>query len=387
MSAGYQRLRNPINEGNSLSLFKGSAADAEGGGDTAETSREPAPLARGRLEPAPIQVFEEDETLARLLRAVESANLAFSMETLNTAETVVRESAPVEPPKNPSIVDKPATLLSEQLPIDRIPKATMPAVSLSGPVPPPQIEPARSQDDIRHADLKFPPWISDSSHGLIPLLSVSEGLHLHEAMENPSLSLGPAPPAEGETIECRFEDSLFKPPAPLEEERIHARLVDRVGKSMAWILDKPVKETKQEPLDPRQSERLSNPPLIAHYWTGGPPRAHKIADLSSTGLYLLTNDRWTPGTRILITLQRTDEERNPRDRGLAVEFMILRWGRDGLGGVFIPSVPGISFNPAGVNLKGASKAVLEAFVERMREFRQDLTGVTVRSLPDTATSR
>jgi hypothetical protein len=386
MSAGYQRLRNPIEEGNSLSLFRGSAADSEGGSDAAETSRESASLARGRLEPAPIQAFQEDETLAKLLRAVESANLAFSMETLDTTETVVRESAPAESQKNSPNVNKPATEMSEHLLINNHLETTAPVILPSSPVPPPQAEPEKSQD-TRPADLKFAPWVSKSSHDLIPLLSVSEGLHVHEAMENPSLSLGPPPLAEGETVECRFEDSLFKPPAPLEEERIHARLVDRVGKSIAWILDGPVEETKQEPRDPRQSERLTNPPLIAHYWTGGPPRAHKIADLSSTGLYLLTNDRWTPGTRILITLQRTDEEHNPRERGLGAEFMILRWGRDGLGGVFIPSVPGITFNPRGVNLQGASKAALEAFVQRMRECRQDVPGVKLHSLPGSATSR
>jgi len=405
MSAGYQRPQDPRAASSSLTIFERIDIGAANGSEAVDSAHPPVSLARGRVEPAPKEIFREDDTLAKLLRAVESANLSFSMQSTDAHATEVVECEPAQPLECPASADEPPAEVSEPLPFKRNLEAIPPPVLLRGREPvavpdPFAAWPAQTQD-TRSVDLKDLPWISSSSRGLIPLLSASEGIHLHEGMENPSLCLGPPSLAEGEGINWALDEPLFKPPAPVEDEqmpgriegrrknrapRMVASLVGRLGGSMAWLVDEPAEEPKEELRDPRQRERLVNPPLIAHYWTGGPPRAHKIADLSSTGLYLVTNDRWRPGTRILITLQRTDEERNPRDRGLAVEFMILRWGRDGLGGVFIPAIPGSIFNPAGVNLVGASKAALDAFVQRLQERRQELPGAGLPKLPFTATA-
>src|ERR1700752_3734479 len=55
--------------------------------------------------------------------------------------------------------------------------------------------------------------------------------------------------------------------------------------------------------DHRSGERLEEPLLAAYYWDGSVPAAHKIRDISATGFYLLTTERWHPGTVITITLQ------------------------------------------------------------------------------------
>ena len=58
--------------------------------------------------------------------------------------------------------------------------------------------------------------------------------------------------------------------------------------------------------DPRKAPRVPAPGLAAYYWNGSSPVAHGIRDISSTGLYVVTEERWYPGTLVLMTLQRTD---------------------------------------------------------------------------------
>jgi hypothetical protein len=56
--------------------------------------------------------------------------------------------------------------------------------------------------------------------------------------------------------------------------------------------------------DRRRGERLPALGLVAYYWTGGAPQPYQLGDVSQSGLYLLTEERWLPGTRIVMTLQR-----------------------------------------------------------------------------------
>ncbi len=46
--------------------------------------------------------------------------------------------------------------------------------------------------------------------------------------------------------------------------------------------------------DRRRGERLPVPGLVAYYWTGGAPQAYQLGNVSGSGLYLLTEERWLP---------------------------------------------------------------------------------------------
>ena len=70
--------------------------------------------------------------------------------------------------------------------------------------------------------------------------------------------------------------------------------------------------------DRRGSKRHPLPGLVAYYWTGGAPQAFHIADISTNGLYLLTDERWFPGTMILMTLQRTNTDGDDPDDFISV---------------------------------------------------------------------
>jgi len=89
------------------------------------------------------------------------------------------------------------------------------------------------------------------------------------------------------------------------------------------------------PVDRRRSSRHALPDLIAYYWTGGTPQAHRVGDISCNGFYLLTDERWVPDTVIRMTLQRTGA--NNKEQAISVLSKVVRWDKDGVGHEFILS--------------------------------------------------
>ena len=87
--------------------------------------------------------------------------------------------------------------------------------------------------------------------------------------------------------------------------------------------------------DPRKAPRVRTPGLAAYYWNGSAPLAHGIRDISSTGLYVVTEERWYPGTLVLMTLQRNDLGDEVAERSIAVQSRAVRWGPDGVGLQFV----------------------------------------------------
>jgi hypothetical protein len=89
--------------------------------------------------------------------------------------------------------------------------------------------------------------------------------------------------------------------------------------------------------DRRRGERLPAPGLVAFYWTGGAPTAYQLGNVSRSGLYLLTEERWLPGTRIMMTLQKENGGEASSGDISRVESKVIRWGEDGVGCEFVQS--------------------------------------------------
>jgi hypothetical protein len=53
-----------------------------------------------------------------------------------------------------------------------------------------------------------------------------------------------------------------------------------------------------------RAKRYTLPGLVAYHWTGGDAHGCEIGDISTTGMYLVTDERWFVGTVMLMTLQR-----------------------------------------------------------------------------------
>jgi len=94
-----------------------------------------------------------------------------------------------------------------------------------------------------------------------------------------------------------------------------------------------------EPADPRKVSRQPVTGLVAHFFTGGAPQAHEIRDVSPTGLFVVTSERWYPGTVIRMTLTKPDSGQDPSERSITVHARAVRWGNDGVGLEFVIEAP------------------------------------------------
>jgi hypothetical protein len=122
---------------------------------------------------------------------------------------------------------------------------------------------------------------------------------------------------------------------------------------------------KASPSDHRSAERLEAPLLVAYYWDGDVPMAHEVQNISLTGFYLSTDERWHLDTMITVMLQRTDitPENADAEHHVSVLSKVVRLGEDGVGFTFVPQEWHSSSHAVVSNLVG-TKAVA-SFVEQL----------------------
>jgi PilZ domain-containing protein len=84
----------------------------------------------------------------------------------------------------------------------------------------------------------------------------------------------------------------------------------------------------------RRAKRYATSNLVAYYWTGGAPFSYQVGDISATGVFLLTKERWAPGTLIQMTLQ-PQSGKVSNDNSISVLSEVVRWGENGSGFNFI----------------------------------------------------
>jgi proteasome lid subunit RPN8/RPN11 len=89
----------------------------------------------------------------------------------------------------------------------------------------------------------------------------------------------------------------------------------------------------------RSARRESGDGLIAFFWEGDLPRAHRVKDISRQGAYIETEFSWPPGTLILLTLQNacTGGDAESSTDAIVVTAEIVRTSQDGMGLKFLPS--------------------------------------------------
>jgi len=93
----------------------------------------------------------------------------------------------------------------------------------------------------------------------------------------------------------------------------------------------------------RRAERRVSPDLTAYHWTASYPKQEIVRDISATGVFLETRERWVPGDVISLTLQRRGPLEGNFERRVAVQARAVRWSEDGIGLSFVL--------PAGMDLR------------------------------------
>ncbi|MFZ0745812.1 MAG: hypothetical protein WAM85_15490 [Terracidiphilus sp.] len=94
--------------------------------------------------------------------------------------------------------------------------------------------------------------------------------------------------------------------------------------------------TNKQVLSVRRAERRQAPGLAACHWNGSVLKQDDIRDISCTGVYLLTNERWVPGTLVSLTLQKKFSPEEISGHRIALQAKAVRCGDDGVGLSFVP---------------------------------------------------
>jgi hypothetical protein len=71
--------------------------------------------------------------------------------------------------------------------------------------------------------------------------------------------------------------------------------------------------------------------FAAYRWNGSALTQEPVRDISSTGLYLVTNERWEPGTILALNMQREGSLELEPARRITTQAKVVRCGTDGVG--------------------------------------------------------
>jgi hypothetical protein len=94
----------------------------------------------------------------------------------------------------------------------------------------------------------------------------------------------------------------------------------------AWVL---------QPSEQKRAKRYQEPRTVAYYWDGSVPVPHEIRDVSLTGAYLHTQERWYRGTIVKLTLKASGAVADAPAESIEVRCQVVRHGPDGVGLRFI----------------------------------------------------
>jgi hypothetical protein len=114
----------------------------------------------------------------------------------------------------------------------------------------------------------------------------------------------------------------------------------------------------------RRAQRTKSPLLVAYYWDGAAPMSRTIQNISSTGFYLVTKERWLPGTMVTMTLQRTDmaHENSRTEPHISVLSKVVRLDEYGVGFDFIP----LEAHPGDLKSRPVGKKALTRFLDQLK---------------------
>jgi len=90
----------------------------------------------------------------------------------------------------------------------------------------------------------------------------------------------------------------------------------------------------EQVIQPRP-ERREVPGLEAIHWTGSSPGLDIVKNISSTGMYLVTRERWPEGEVNPIRLVYPELTDDSAEKQVTIETRTVRWGEDGMGLSFV----------------------------------------------------
>jgi Flp pilus assembly protein TadG len=105
-----------------------------------------------------------------------------------------------------------------------------------------------------------------------------------------------------------------------------------MGKMRGWLV--------QEKEDPRRAARSTHPEVLVYYWDGSAPEGRRMHNISESGAYICTSERWYPGTIMRLILQKHpkaigEDGAAAPPASICVPARVVRHGSDGVAVEFI----------------------------------------------------
>jgi hypothetical protein len=124
---------------------------------------------------------------------------------------------------------------------------------------------------------------------------------------------------DAETVERgkAWLGSLLKPDSEMVERRI------------AWL------EGLLKPDTGERAERRTVDRFAAYRWSGNDLKQEAVKNISQTGVYILTEERWPIGTLLFLTMQKEGPLEMDPERRIETRAKVSRCGEDGVGLAFV----------------------------------------------------
>jgi PilZ domain len=86
-----------------------------------------------------------------------------------------------------------------------------------------------------------------------------------------------------------------------------------------------------------RADRRPGGAFAAYYWSDGALRQDGVKDISATGVYIITNERWPIGSMVALTLQNAGPLETSPERRITTRAKVVRSAEDGIGLAFVPA--------------------------------------------------
>ncbi|HZB87033.1 MAG TPA: hypothetical protein VE291_00075 [Terracidiphilus sp.] len=259
-------------------------------------------------------------------------------------------AAPVQEPEHYVVLVNPAPSddSDSALAVEEIIAAGSEAVT---PIPPdeadaqeaePELAPAQEPEEEPEQEPEQEPELERAPEPVLAAL-VTQPPH------NAALAR-PLPPILRNTLDVRLLYFLFPKLHPSYRPEFQAPKVGGLQKSkprdegkmtpklraLCWLFpDLQLDTVHIRQREARRAPRIVNPGLIGYFFTGGISKPNEIRNLSVTGFFMKTKERWLTGTVIRITLQMVDSAGDDPLDSITVHTRVVNWNAEGGGFEFV----------------------------------------------------
>jgi len=217
--------------------------------------------------------------------------------------------------------------------------------------PIPRMQPSRSANPAPGSGKNLQPPVSQTANGSILPMPKEPAVYPRTQIQPSKPKEDTADPRKAKLPwDIRLLYLLFPEFDPARPPEIHIPRADQVKEPVPTDDDRPSRKlqflcwlypnlhldrVEQKRSEQRRAIRLPMPGLVAYFFTGGSPRPHPIKDISVTGFYMHTEERWLPGTIVRVTLQMVGTGSEAGRDSITVHSRVVRWGPDGGGFEFV----------------------------------------------------